>query len=101
MFDLRNKNKVWFGLLVGFLVPFVGYGILLVIYDWLDGIGAIEALSPEFRNRTPALFALCLNIIPFQIFKRRWMTHAMRGMIFPTLIYAIWWLFHFNVLSFG
>lgn len=95
-----KKNTILFGLIIGLAVPFAGYGIILMIYDWLDGVGAVEALSPEFRNRTPALFALCLNIIPFQYFKRRWMTQAMRGMIFPTLLYAVLWLFYFNVLSF-
>jgi len=97
-------NKVYIGILVGLILPFVGYAILLMIYDFLDDQDIISSLgmSPNFRERTIGLIALILNVIPMQIFNKRNWQEAMRGIVFPTLAYVILWmyLYGYDLLKF-
>ncbi|MBK6352686.1 MAG: hypothetical protein KA251_09535 [Saprospiraceae bacterium] len=97
-------NKVYVGILAGLILPFVGYAILLMIYDFLDNQDIISSIgmSPNFRERTIGLIALILNAIPMQIFSRRYWQDAMRGVVFPTLAYVIIWmyLYGFELLKF-
>ncbi|MEM9919943.1 MAG: hypothetical protein AAF990_17735 [Bacteroidota bacterium] len=82
------------GILIGLAIPAFGYLLLTQIYDlsasqgWISDIG----LTENFRLRTMALLALAFNLIPFTIFNRRWQIKAMRGVIFPTVLYAALWM---------
>ena len=93
-----GANTILLGVVIGLIVPFVGYAILLSIYDWMDAQGYISdvGMSPSFRERTLALLALCFNLIPFIIFNRQWQAQSMRGLIFPTILYAILWVIFFS-----
>ncbi|MBK8955430.1 MAG: hypothetical protein IPM34_07740 [Saprospiraceae bacterium] len=99
MDPIYKYNKIWLGLVVGFLVPFTAYGILLSLYDQLDHWEIFNpvGLSPTFRERTVALLALVCNVIPMQFFNKRYMLFAMRGLIFPTLIYVALWMYYFGL----
>lgn len=90
-------DKYWKGLAAGFLFPFVGYAILLLIYDQLDALGVISdmGLSPNFRERTLALLSICLIIIPAQYFKKNYMTDAIRGLTIPMIIYVGLWVYFY------
>lgn len=90
-------DKYWKGLAAGFLFPFVGYAILLLIYDQLDSIGVISdmGLSPNFRERTLALISICLIIIPAQYFKKNYMTDSIRGLTIPMIIYVGLWVYFY------
>ena len=76
-------------------MPFASYGILLVIYDQLDqwGIFNPAGMTGNFRERTIALIAIICNVIPLQIFNRKLFLDAMRGIVFPTLIYVVLWMY--------
>ena len=91
---MLNKNSILLGIILGVLIPFIGYALLLEIYDQLDAHGFISdvGMSENFRNRTIALLAICLNLIPFLIYNRMWYIKSMRGIIFPTVIYAFAWV---------
>ena len=93
-----NKNAIWVGLLVGLVVPFVGYAVLLTIFEEIEAMGWIsqEGFSPFFRQRTLGIIAICLNLIPFNIYKRRNFMESLRGVIFPTIFYVIVWLVYFG-----
>lgn len=93
-----SKNAIWFGLLVGLAIPFVGYAVLLTIFDQLDAIGWVsaEGFSSTFRVRTLSVIAICLNTIPLNIFNKRRMTESMRGIVFPTAAYVIVWIIYFG-----
>jgi len=95
---MLNKNSIWIGIGVGLVLPFVGYAILLEIYDYLEGIGLLRrtGFSPTFRQRTLMVMSICLNLIPFNIFQRRKYTDTMRGLVIPTAIYVVLWLFYFG-----
>lgn len=92
-------NKLWIGIAIGLLVPFTAYGILLMIYDQLDAFGILNptGMSLTFRERTIALIAIIANILPVQLLNRRHMLDAMRGVVFPTLVYVIAWMYYYGM----
>ncbi|MBK6546172.1 MAG: hypothetical protein IPO78_06165 [Saprospiraceae bacterium] len=91
-------NKVWFGILIGLCVPFASYGIILMIYDKLDyyEIFNSSGMAQNFRERTIALLAIICNVIPLQIFNKKQMLDAMRGIVFPTLVYVALWMYFYG-----
>ena len=97
-----QKDSIVAGLIVGILIPFLGYALWLEIYDQLE---AIDLISPfkvgDFRRRTSALLGICLNLIPFTFFNRKRFFNSMRGVMFPTIIYGFIWFFYFGVAMLG
>ncbi|HMN90716.1 MAG TPA: hypothetical protein PKD70_01360 [Saprospiraceae bacterium] len=93
-----NRNKIWIGLLIGAALPFVGYAILLMVYDQLDAIGwtSRTGLSDNFRQRTLGVIAICLNLIPLNYFQRRRNFESVRGIAIMTVLYAIGWVLYFG-----
>ncbi|MDX1941624.1 MAG: hypothetical protein SFU99_13785 [Saprospiraceae bacterium] len=92
------QNKLWIGLLIGLLLPFVGYALLLTIYDQMDAMGWTSNIgfSPNFRARTLGVIAICLNLIPLNIFQRRRFGETVRGIAVMTVLYAIGWVIYFG-----
>ncbi len=93
-----NKDALILGILLGLAVPFVGYAIILMIFEQ---IGASEWLNSEartitFRTRTIAVLAICLNIIPFRFYQKQRYEASMRGVIVATMIYVGLWMFKFS-----
>ncbi len=95
---MLNKDSIIIGIIVGLVLPFVGFALLLEVYDQLANNGIISdiGLSEDFRKRTIALLALCLNLIPFIIYNRKWFYNTMRGIVFPTVLYAALWFIYFG-----
>lgn len=93
-----EKDKLIVGLMLGLMLPVVGYAILLEIYELLSSNGIIsnEGLSQTFRERTIALLAVCFNLIPFTYFNKKRMYNGMRGLVFPTVLFVMVWLFYFR-----
>ncbi len=98
MNSLQSYNKTYIGILVGLIVPFTAYGLLLYVYDLMDAAGIFNpvGLSAGFRERTIALIALVCNVIPMQLFSRKHYLDAMRGIVFPTLVYVVLWMYYFG-----
>ncbi len=92
------QNKLWIGLLIGLLLPFVGYALLLTVYDQLDAMGWTSSIgfSANFRVRTLGVIAICLNLIPLNIFQRRRFGETVRGIAVMTVLYAIGWVLYFG-----
>jgi len=92
-----QRNALWVGLLAGFLIPFVAYAVILLIMDGLQVVGIVDpdGMAIHFRTRTSALIAICLNIIPMNFYRKKYFIDSMRGIIFPTLIYAGLWVYFF------
>ena len=93
-----NKDSLVVGILLGIVVPFVSYAIWLMIFEQLDSMGALDnsGFSDNWRARTTALLAICMNIIPFSIYNRKRFFNSMRGFVFPTLLYAAIWFFYYG-----
>lgn len=94
-----NRNALWFGLVVGLVLPFVGYAVLLMIYDGLESSGLLsgEGFSENFRQRTLGIVAICLNLIPLNFFQKRRFTQSMRGLVLATFLYAVVWFIYFGL----
>jgi hypothetical protein len=89
MIIMPQKNAIWVGLLLGLLVPFVAYALLLTIYEQLEmtGIVSRDGLSPQFRERTLSVVAIGLNVFIFNYYaRRRFFVNTMRGMVIATVI---------------
>jgi len=92
-----EKDSIIVGLLLGVFIPFVGYAVVLEIYDQLDAADIINGIrTGDFRRRTSALLGLCLNLIPFAFFNRKRFFYSMRGIMIPTIIYAGVWFYYFG-----
>jgi hypothetical protein len=93
-----DKNSVWTGLLLGAVVPVLGFVVVEFIFnllmDW--GIMAeVSAGSGNRRYRTMLLIAICMNLIPFNLAKSRRWDQTLRGIVFPTLFYVAAWIYKF------
>lgn len=94
---MLDRDSLILGILLGLVVPFVGYAVLLML---TEQINSAQWLSPEirgfsFRTRTLAVFAICLNIIPFRMYQKWWHQTTMRGIIITTFLYIGVWLYMF------
>lgn len=95
---IQHPDRLWIGIIIGLLVPFIGLGLLLSVYEWLEeaGLASPIGLSRQFRLRTLSILALALNLIPLTIYNRQYFIHTMRGIIFPTLFYVAMWVWFFK-----
>lgn len=93
-----NKNSLTVGLAIAFLLPLTGFVILYFGYGQLEASGVVSerGFSNLFRERTSSIIAICLNIIPLNIFQRKRATESMRGVVLATGIYAIIWIIYFG-----
>lgn len=94
---MLKRNEIWVGVVIGLLLPFVGYALLLTLSDYL----VENNFSAGFRPRSLALMAVCLNIIPMNVFMARRQGQSMRGMLVTTIFYAVAWFLYFRDTLFG
>ncbi|NNE29939.1 MAG: hypothetical protein HKN16_09890 [Saprospiraceae bacterium] len=96
---MLRRNEIWLGIILGIIIPFVGYALLLTAYENFDlwGWASNDQLSPDFRTRTLGLLAISLNLIPFALYNRLRYVSTMRGLIFPTMVYVVIWFVRFGV----
>lgn len=95
---MLDKDSLLIGLFLGLAVPFVGYALILTLFEQLS---ATEWLSSDtrtitFRARTITVLAICLNVIPFRYYQKKWSQTSMRGVMIATLFYVGFWLFKFS-----
>lgn len=92
--EWEKYDSIIFGIGVGVLVPFVGLAILMMLNEQIAAldIETANGLFDGLSDRLLRLLAICLNLIPFNLFKRRRMDASMRGSFFPTFAYAMWWM---------
>ena len=94
------KDKVYVGLIAGLVVPFVGYAILLIIFEALGDLSVEKAQRMDgimmFSERFVQLLAIFLIIIPMQIFNKKKFQDAMRGLIFPLMGYCAYWIYTYS-----
>lgn len=94
----RKYDKLIVGIAAGFISPVAWYFLMLAIYGTLEAEGVIPDISHlgDFRQRTSALVAICLNIVVLQIFRVRYMYRAMQGVAIPTVVLVGVWLYVFG-----
>jgi hypothetical protein len=96
---MLNRNNIISGLLIGVLLPLVGFAILYQIFALLELKGAASGvgLSQNFRERTLAILAIALNLIPLNIFQKRRWDLSIRGVVIATGIWTLAWVIFFGI----
>ena len=98
-----EKNEIKSGLIMGLALPIIGFilGYLIIVGisspQWLS----YEGVAPRFRTRTLFIVAICLNVIPFQVFSKKRFTESMRGTVLATFILGFTWIFLYRDILFG
>ncbi|PPK88839.1 hypothetical protein CLV84_1812 [Neolewinella xylanilytica] len=88
-----RNDHLWIGLAVSFFLSFVSYALFLQLGEWFTA-SAGRAIS--FRPRTLALIAICLNILPMNVFRRTYRTKSLKGLVIGVMIMAAVWFFYFG-----
>jgi hypothetical protein len=92
------RDKKWVGALVGLVVPFVAFALLLMLNDWLE---ASKFRLPgnqtfAFDEKTLYVLAVCANLLPFRFYRLRRLDDTLTGIVLPTLVYValffVWYL---------
>lgn len=96
---MLQKNAIWVGLLVGLLLPAMGFVLLYEIFHLLEtrGVASSAGFSPNFRERTVGIVAIVLNVIPLNVYQKRRWDLSMRGIVIATSILAIVWVVVFGL----
>jgi hypothetical protein len=97
-----NRNNIIAGLVYGILLPLMGFVMLYQVFSLLElkGIASRAGLSENFRERTIAIIAIALNLIPMNIFKARRWDLSIRGVVIATAILALVWVIRYGVSMF-
>ena len=89
MIQLR-QNTLLAGAVWGLLIPFIGVAILMMLDEWIVDVANTDIYSGQ-KPRTLYLLGICLNLIPFQIYRNRKMDKSLRGVGLVTMVYAVIW----------
>lgn len=94
-----EKNSIITGFVLGAIVPVLGF----MLVDFLAQQFLPDTMGDGIisRSKTFGIIAICFNLIPFEIAKRKYWDDTMRGLVFPTLIYVGFWVYKFYYVLFG
>ena len=84
---MKTKDSMIIGLVIGAVVPFLGYVLLdeineLVMKSWMN---SSRGISEEFRW----IISIGFNLIPFGMLNRMSKEMTARGLVFATVIFAV------------
>ena len=88
-----RNDHFWIGLLVAIVVPFIAYALLLQLTDYFAA-GAGRTIN--FTERTMALIAICVNLLPMNVFRRTYRNKSLRGLVTGTVGLGLVWFFYFG-----
>lgn len=96
------RNEIWIGVLFGLLLPFCSFILLFEIFSLLEHKGAASGvgLSVNFRERTLAIVAIALNLIPMNLYRKRRWDLSMRGVVIATALLAFIWVIRYGLMLF-
>lgn len=100
--EVFYRNEIWVGLLFGLLLPLCSFVLLFEIFNLLETKGAASGagFSLNFRERTLAIVAIALNILPMNMYKKRRWDLSMRGVVIATALLAFVWVVRYGVALF-
>lgn len=99
-----EKDSILTGLVLGAIVPVIGFLAFDQLLHLLSAGGIIPPFAADSITRsmrTIALLSICCNLIPFEIARRKRWDDTMRGIVFPTLIYVVFWAYKFFYVFFS
>ena len=95
---MLDKDSLPLGLILGLIVPFVGLAVWKMVFEQFSGMGIVDGsgFSDNWRERTTALLAICMNIVPFSLYNKKRHYNTMRGLVFPTVLLSLIWFFYYG-----
>ncbi len=93
---MKGSDNFWIGFAIGAVVPVAGFFLIEETFNFLTLRGIIDETTLSTmvrRQRTMALIAICVNIIPVNILKNQRYEKALRGVIVATFAYAMMWFY--------
>jgi hypothetical protein len=95
---MLNRNLLITGIVVGVLLPLTTFMLLYQVFTLLEikGAASSSGLSPDFRERTLAILAIAINLIPLNIYRRKRWELAIRGVVIATYVLAVSWVIYFG-----
>ncbi len=77
--------------------------LVYILLTWLNEVivekATISSGFMGFKESTVVLFAICINLVPTFFADRKKMDEFVRGIMIPTVLFAIGWFFYFNPLG--
>lgn len=90
---IPRNDHLWIGLAVSFVVSALAYFLFLQLGYWFSA-GAGQEIA--FRPRTLALVAICINVLPMNVFRRTYRTRSLKGLIIGVMILSVIWFFYYG-----
>ena len=91
---IPRNDHFWIGLAVSLVVSALGYFLLIQLEQWFSA-GAGRSIT--FRPRTLALLAICINVLPMNVFRRTYRTRAMKGLMIGVMVLAAAWVYVYGL----
>ena len=93
-----EKNSILLGLLVGLLVPIIGFAIFYGLYEGLEMLGWVsdKGFRPMFRERTCGVMAIALNAIALNFYQKRYLQDTVRGLVITITLWVVVWVVIFG-----
>ena len=96
-----SSGNLWKGVAIGSIVPVIGAILGWALIDFMAEWNWGRAATDTFSTRTISLIGLIFNLIPFHFFMNRGEINTVRGILFPTMIFALAWFFYFRTTFFS
>ncbi len=95
---MKDKNSLLVGILVGVLLPIIGYIIVFGVYELMEGLGWVSdsGFRPKFRERTTGIIAIAFNAIALNFYQKKYLNDTVRGIVVTTALWVILWLVLFG-----
>ncbi len=95
---MLEKNSLSIGLMVGILLPILGYFLFSGIYEGLEMMGWVSdgGFRPKFRERTTGIIAIALNAIALNYYQKKYYNNSVRGIVITTAVWVGVWLYLFG-----
>ena len=99
MTSIFKRDDVWTGMLLGLIIPIIVYGILFLIYTFMDSIGLFSDIgfADNFRTRTLSLIAICSNLVLMQSYRRTYRNETIRGILVASMVLVIIWFVRYGL----
>ena len=91
---IPRNDHFWIGLAVSLVVSALSYFLLTQLEQWFSA-GAGRSIT--FRPRTLALLAICINVLPMNVFRRTYRTRAMKGLMIGVMVLAATWVYVYGL----
>jgi len=94
----RFDRSIWIGILLGAVLPVVGYAVTLMVFEQLAKMGIVQSSMGEFsptQSRTMWVIGIMFNLIPFQYFKVKRAERAMNGILMMTIVAVVIWVIYY------